>query len=283
VAKTTYENHVQIRPFWYYASTYYILLFAFSCLISIIISVAFMESEEEFPVFGAFFVFLALFCLGIFVRGRIKKRISTQILLENNKRGERFLVRQKNFYDKKLTSAESERLVAKIEKKSEAAKLLGNLSEVHKEVFEQCNGYLKLIDDELKSAGIGSPRIAGLRKGRDKVRKIHKEHLLKWVANESEELTKASNALMTSTEKIASGKRVLLVLKTASDFYPSEKRLIESIFAVNEFINATKIMETREYSRPDDSNNGFVEAKTIDRDSLLKSTELNLNIEKNDL
>jgi hypothetical protein len=272
VAKMTYENQVQIRPFWYYATSYYVLLFAFSCLVSVAISIVLTESDEEFSFLLAIIIFLFLFSLGMFVRGRIKKRIRTQILLENNKHSEKFRIRQKSVPEKKLSNSDNDRFVAKIEKKSEAAKLLGNLSEVHKEVFEHCNAYLSLIDDELKTVGVGSPRMAGLRRGRDKVRKIHKEHLLKWVANESSELTRTANALQTSTERVTSGNRVLSVLKIALDYYPTEKRLIESIFAVNEFINTAKRAENLELSRDDNSKTVFVEAEMIGGDSTSTST-----------
>jgi hypothetical protein len=65
----------------------------------------------------------------------------------------------------KLSLEKNAAIVKDIQQKSEAARLLGKMSAGHLEVFEICNQYLLLTEKQMETVRVGSPRIAGLRRG----------------------------------------------------------------------------------------------------------------------
>ncbi len=284
MTKTRINNKFQIRPFWFAASSYYFLLLLFSLILGFVAWIIFQNNEDETPIIIAVSVFIVIFVTGTFIRGKLKQRVQTKILIGNNKLNEKFLVKKKAKVEKKLTIQTNAKIITEIEKKSEAANLLGNLSEVHWEVFEICNDYLEMIDSEFKTVGNGSPRITELVKGREKIRRLHKKHLLDWVALESGELTKNANLMPTSGEKVTGGNRALLVLESALEFYPNEKKITDSILAINEFVSSTKVAESIENAEKAVSQQDIQMAISFYRDALFQLASEHIRIiEKEDV
>lgn len=284
MTKSRTDNKFQFRPFWFAASSYYFLLLLFALILAFVTWLIFQDSEDETSIIIAVSVFVVIFVTGIFIRGKLKRRVQTKILIGNNKLNEKFIIKKKAKVEKKLTIPINAKIIAEIEKKSEAANLLGNLSEVHWEVFEICNDYLEMIESELKTVGTGSPRITALVKGREKIRRLHKKHLLDWVALESGELTKNTNLMPTLGEKVIGGNRALMVLESALEFYPNEKKITDSILAINEFVSSTKVAESVENAEIAASQNDIPAAVRFYRDALFQLASEHIRIsEKEDV
>jgi hypothetical protein len=132
-------------------------------------------------------------------------------------------------------------ILKEIVQKSEAANVLGKFSEAHWEVFELCDEYLHRNEKELETIRAGSPRLAVLTRGRDKVRQFHKFHLLAWSSGESRSLMQEAKAASAISDKLEIAARALNILETALRFYPIEGQLIESEVAVKEFITTVKV------------------------------------------
>jgi hypothetical protein len=146
-----------------------------------------------------------------------------------------------NASEKKLTLERNAQIIKQIQKKSDAAKVLMKLSDGHQEVFELCGEYLEINRRELETVGAGSPRLAGLRRGREIIRDLHKFHLMAWAEIESRQLTQEARNRATITEKTETAQKALGVIQTALQFYPEERRLVESEEAVREFVTSIRV------------------------------------------
>ena len=93
----------------------------------------------------------------------------------------------------------------------------------------------------MESAGTGSPRLAGLRRGREIVGELHRFHLLAWAETESKAWSQKARNYATISEKLNAAQEALDVLNSALQFYPNELRLTESEAAMKFFIASIKI------------------------------------------
>ena len=96
----------------------------------------------------------------------------------------------------KLTLEENAAILGQIKQKSDAANILGKFSAGHREVFEVCGEYLDRTDYELRTIGVGSPRMAALLKGRTAVAECHRFHLLQWAEIEARSFLRGSRSAM---------------------------------------------------------------------------------------
>lgn len=171
----------------------------------------------------------------VFLRQSRERFLMAQKMLDYNLRGS--AVPNSN----KLTLEKNALLIRDIEQKSEAARVLGKLSEAHFDVFEVCSQYLQRTERELETIAAGSPRLAAIRRGREKVSELHRHHLLNWAAIESKSLTQEARIRATMSEKLEAAQRALSVLDSALEYYPDEAQLQESADAVQDFIASIKI------------------------------------------
>jgi len=118
---------------------------------------------------------------------------------------------------------------------------LMKLSDGHLEVFKLCREYLEINKSELVNVGAGSPRLAGLRRGREIVKDLHRFHLLTWAEIESRHLTQDAKNRATTAEKTETAQKALNVIQTALHHYPNERRLIESEEAIKQFVTSIRV------------------------------------------
>lgn len=231
------------QPFWLPAASFYILASALA------IAVFFLTwgilQDEEMPWITAGISSSLILAGAVVVREGIFRRaryrlLSAQEMLDKN---------VKNTYhqplslpdENKLTLEKNAEILKKIERKSQTADALGKVSENHREVFELCHEYLSRNEKELERVGNGSPRVPALRAGRDKIRRLHKAHLLAWSAAETRALIQNARTYVTISKKLESANKALAILDSALGFYPNEKELIESAAVVREFIVHVKV------------------------------------------
>lgn len=282
--RTVPKNKINFsRPFWIPVSNYFALTFAFAVAVFFFVLGILHEDNEDFSFIFAGICFCIVVVTAVLVRGKLVLRYQMRLLVIQESFNSKPITYKKHVENKKLTIEKNNLILKDIERKSKAADVLGKLSDAHWEVFELCNSYLNIAEKELETVGAGSPRISSLRKGTDKIRKLHKHHLLAWAANESKTYTQESRVSIDIDKKIESGNRALLVLETALQFYPNNQQLLESIVAVSEFIVSTKVSKWIEEAEMAAFNGDNQRAITLYRDSLFLLARENVRTEEKDL
>lgn len=233
------------RPFWLPASNYYFLAAAIAIAFFFVIWGILHDGGEETPWIpagiGASIVLgSAVFLREVILRSARTRFLATQRLLDRNLKsyaahgGD---PRNTN----KLTVEKNAAVLKAIKQKSDAAKVLGKLSPGHWEVFELCSEYLSINERELKTVGVGSPRLAALRRGREIAEEFHRYHLLQWAEIEARSLTNEARLREKTSEKVETASRALSVIDTARQYYPDDTNLNESADALKEFIASIKV------------------------------------------
>jgi hypothetical protein len=143
----------------------------------------------------------------------------------------------------KLTIEANALLLREIQQKSDAANVLNRFSSGHREVFELCSDYMSRNEEELKTVGASSPRLAPLLRGRVTVSELHRYHLLRWAEIESRNLTGTATNGSDPQEQIAAAQNALQVIDQALDAYPTEVKLLESRSVVADLVISMKVTE----------------------------------------
>jgi hypothetical protein len=239
-----YDTAKYRRPFWLPASNYYILAAAVAIAFFFLVW-GILHDGDEAPWVPAGIGGSAILIGAVLLREIVLRKARNRYLLVQKKLDFTLdtaaLHAKANASEKKLTLERNAQIIKQIQKKSDAAKVLMKLSDGHQEVFELCGEYLEINRRELETVGAGSPRLAGLRRGREIIRDLHKFHLMAWAEIESRQLTQEARNRATITEKTETAQKALGVIQTALQFYPEERRLVESEEAVREFVTSIRV------------------------------------------
>lgn len=273
-------------PFWLPAVNYYVLALAVSIAFFFLVLGMLHEGDEApwFPaLIGASLVLIAAVVLREIILRKARNRfLSAQKKLDYNIKNVG-LHASANRSANKLSVAQNAAIIQEIAKKSDAAKVLARLPEGHLEVFEMCNEYLQINEKELETVGVGSPRLAALRRGREVVRDLHHFHLLSWAEIESLALTQEAKNRVTISEKLETAQKALSVLDSALQFYPNEARLIESETALQEFIASIKISHWIEQAERSAFKGNYKRAINHYRDALFFLARGNVRSNEKDI
>lgn len=260
------------RPFWLPASNYYILTVAVSIAFFFIVWGLFHEEREDAPIVLAGIGASAILIGAVFLREIVLRKARNNFLLAQKKLDANinrvFLKANSGINVNKLTLEQNAAILKEIARKSEAAKVLGKLSDGHYEVFEMCNEYLNLSANELKTVGVGSPRLAALRRGRENIAGLHHFHLLQWAEIETRTLTREAKNSATIADKLETTQKALSVLDSALQYYPNELHLNESKEAVEEFVASVKISHWIEQAERSAFKGNYKRAVSHYRDAL---------------
>ncbi|NNE99644.1 MAG: hypothetical protein HKN25_11550 [Pyrinomonadaceae bacterium] len=230
------------KPFWLPAISYYFLAIGVTIAVFFMIWWLFDIGGRSAPwipsgVFAGSFMVLSVYLREVVLRNAMTRYLAVQSRLDRNVEQARRIPRKRN----KLSLDKNRRLLENIEKKSSAARTLNQLPDVHLEIFEICDKYLRLADKEMDSLSIDSPRFGAIRTGRRRVKGLHRYHLLSWAKIESRIYTQEASNYDIVEDKIATAQTALDVLDTALQFYPQEPQLIESADVIREFISSSQI------------------------------------------
>lgn len=233
------------RPFWLPASSYYILMTAIALAFFFFLWGILHEGGEDMPwimagIGASILIIGAVVLREIVLRNARNNFLSAQKRLDSNLNKVAPQVSPSSDANK-LTVQQNALIIKEIQKKSEAAKVLGKLSEGHLEVFEMCREYLTVNKNQLETVGLGSPRLAALRRGREIVEELHHFHLLAWAELESRLFSQEAKSRAIISEKLEMSQKALSVLSFALQFYPNEPQLVESDEALKEFAASIKI------------------------------------------
>jgi len=232
------------RPVWLPASSYYILAAVATGIFFLLVWSLFHDGTEDSP-WAIAFVGAGLMLGGaivlreVYLRKAINSYLSAERKLDYNIQN---LQKSRSTQEESKISLEKNAAIIKsIEKKSEAARVLNKIASGHLEVFEVCGEYLKMAEKQLETVGAGSPRLAGLRRGREIIGELHRYHLLTRAEIESRALTQKAKNYATISKKINTAQQALSVLDTALHFYPNESKLTESEAALKAFIASIRV------------------------------------------
>ena len=241
------------RPFWLPASGYYVLATAITIAFFFCIWGILHEGGEDMPwitagIGASILVIGAVILREVVLRKARNNFLSVQKRLDNNLKKVAPQISENN-NPNKLSLQQNILIIKEIQKKSEAAKVLGKLSEGHLEVFEMCREYLTVNKNQLETVGNGSPRLAALWRSREVIQELHHFHLLAWAELESRLFTQEAKNRVIISEKLEMSQKALTVLDFALQFYPNEPQLVQSDAILKEFaasINISHFIEQAE-------------------------------------
>lgn len=238
------------RPFWVYASSYYIFAVAVSIATFFLVWGILLGNAEDTPWIPSGVVASLVLIFAVVLREFLLRRLQRQIILRQGSKEIDYNRRPvyhrgqnlgAGHYTNKLTLERNAAIINSIESKSKAARSLEKLPEAHLEVFEMCNEYLQLAERELETTGISATRLVALRRGREKVQSFHRYHLLAWASITSNLLIQDAKVQILVGEKLENAQRSMSILETAVQYYPAEKQIIDSMEAVKEFIVSIRV------------------------------------------
>ena len=128
-----------------------------------------------------------------------------------------------------------------IQKQSTAADMPGSSPEAHLDVAQLGHDYLSSTDEAMRSGSLGSEKGIAIRAGQERVRSLHKHHLLTWARGQSRALTYEAQQRARTFEKIETANKALECIDSAMRVYPEEPELKESKNAIGEFIASVKV------------------------------------------
>ena len=231
------------RPVWLPASTYYFLASAAAIGAFFLVWAILHDAGERSPWIPAGLVASGLLICSGAIRELIVRAVRRQIAIEQRKLDLALLsapLPRVAINPDKLTLERNAAFLNEIQRKSEAAKVLSSISASHREVFELCEDYIGLVDRELPTVGIGSPRLRPLTKGREYAVRFHRYHMLRWAEGEARGFAHSAASEFDPTRKLERASEVLTALEMASVHYPDESKLRDSESAVRELIASIK-------------------------------------------
>ena len=203
-----------------------------------------VSSGDEAPWLPAGLAASVVLLVALSAREVVMRRAWTRYLLENGiSQDAPSRSRQSSSRSQKKgfsTSVHSAALRA-IQKQSSAADRPGSSPETHLDVAHLCHDYLSSTDEAIRSGSHGSEKGIAIRAGQERVRALHRHHLLTWARGQSQLLTHEAQQRARTFDKIETATRAIDCIDSALRIYPDETNLGESRVAIEEFIASVKV------------------------------------------
>jgi len=202
-----------------------------------------VSGGDEAPWLPAGLAASVVLLVALSAREVVMRRAWTRYLLEHgiqqqsSSRSSEKNRSQKKSYSASLHSA----ALRAIQKQSTAADSPGASAEAHLDVAQLCHDYLSSTEDALRSDNLGGEKGITIRMGQERVRSLHKHHLLTWARDHSRTLTRDAQQRARTFDKIETANRALECIESALKVYPGEAELNESKVAIGEFIASVKV------------------------------------------
>jgi tetratricopeptide (TPR) repeat protein len=234
---------------WASAANYYFLALFVAAFVFVMVLAFLYDGYDESPWVVATLSSIASIVSFILFRETVLRRSRQRELaarrLAHHLRTVRKPGRDREDNDK-LSLERNEKFLREIRSKSDAAKVLGNLAEAHKEVYELCDDYLMIASREISRARVGSPRIPAMRKGTVSAAKRHRFHMLKWAELKSRSFTVEARNARSVSDRIGAAEEALDAVEKAIEVYPGEKTLIDSREVLEIFLSSTRLRSVLE-------------------------------------
>jgi tetratricopeptide (TPR) repeat protein len=202
-----------------------------------------VSGGDEAPWLPAGLAASVVLLVALSAREVVMRRAWTRYLLENGisenspSRSRESGRSQKKGFSASLHSA----ALRAIQKQSTAADRPGSTPEMHLDVAQLCHDFLASSDAAIRSGSFGSEKGIALRAGQERVRALHRHHLLTWARTQSQLLTHEAQQRARSFDKIETATRALDCIDSALKIYPDETELNDSRVAIGEFIASVKV------------------------------------------
>ena len=202
-----------------------------------------VSSGDEAPWLPAGLAASVVLLVALSAREVVMRRAWTRYLLENgirqdsSRRSRQSSRSQKKGFSSSVQSA----ALRAIQKQSSAADRPGSAPETHLDVAQVCHDFLLSTDEAIRSGSHGSEKSIALRASQERVRALHRHHLLTWAKGQSQSLTHEAQQRARTFDKIETATRALDCLDSALRIYPGEADLSESRVAIEEFIASVKV------------------------------------------
>jgi tetratricopeptide (TPR) repeat protein len=182
---------------------------------------------------------------------------------------------RKKSYSSSLHSA----ALRAIQKQSGAADSIGSSPEAHLEVAQLCHDYLTSTEDAMRSGSFTGEKGIAIKAGHDRVRALHKHHLLIWARDLSRTLTRDAQQRARISDKIETANRALECIESALRLYPDEMELNESKVAIGEFIASVRVAHWVELAERSAFKGHYRRAIDRYKDALFYLRDLNVKEE----
>ena len=202
-----------------------------------------VSGGDEAPWLPAGLAASVVLLVAISAREVVMRRAWTRYLLENGisqnqpSRSRPSSRSQKKGFSSSLHSA----ALRAIQKQSSVADRPGSAPELHLDVAQLCHDYLSSTDEAIRSGSHGSEKGIALRAGQERVRALHRHHLLTWARGQSQLLTHEAQQRARTFDKIETATRALDCLDSALRIYPDETDLSQSRVAIEGLIASVKV------------------------------------------
>jgi len=202
-----------------------------------------VSGGDEAPWLPAGLAASVVLLVALSAREVVMRRAWTRYLLENG-------IREKSSSQSRAGSRSQKRgfsgslhsaVLRAIQKQSSAADGHGSSPEMHLDVAHLCQDYLTGTDEAIRSGSFGSEKGIAIRAGQERVRALHRHHLLTWARGHSQVLTHEAQQRARTFDKIETATRAIDCIDSVLRIYPDEAELNESRVALGEFIASVKV------------------------------------------
>lgn len=202
-----------------------------------------VRGGDEAPWLTAGLAASVVLLVALSAREVIMRRAWTRYLLENgiNHKSRSHSHGSSRSHRRGLSSSVHSAALRAIQKRSTAADASGSTPEAHLDVAQLCHDYLASSDEVIKSGSFGSEKRIAIRAGQERVRALHKHHLLTWARDQSRALLYQAQQRARTFDKIETATRALDCIDSTLRVYPGEVELNESKVAIGEFIASVKV------------------------------------------
>ena len=203
-----------------------------------------VRGGDEAPWLPAGLAASVVLLVALSAREVVMRRAWTRYLLENGihePRPKRRPSQSSRSSKKGFSSSVHSSALRTIQKHSTEADAPHSTPEAHLDVAQLCQEFLASTDEAIRSGGYGSEKGIALRAGQERVRALHRHHLLTWAKGQSRLLTHDAQQRARTFDKIETANRALDCIDSAMRIYPDEPELHESKLAIGEFIASVKV------------------------------------------
>ena len=203
-----------------------------------------VKGGDEAPWLPAGLAASVVLLVALSAREVVMRRAWTRYLLENgisqkstSTRSRESSRGQKRGFSASVHSA----ALRAIQKQSTAADVPGATPEMHLDVAQMCHDYLASSDEAIRSGSFGSEKGIAIRAGQERVRALHKHHLLTWARGQARVLLHDAQQRARTFDKIETATRAMDCIDSTLRVYPEEVELNDSRVVIDEFIASVKV------------------------------------------
>ena len=235
---------------------------------------------DEAPWLPAGLVVSVVLLVALSAREVVMRRAWTKYLLENGIQEKRTGRESRRSSKRGLSASFHSAALRTIQKQSSAADSPDATPQAHFEVAQLCHEYLASTEEAMRSGSTGSEKGIAIRAGQERVRALHKHHLLMWARGRSRALTREAQQRARTFDKIETANKAFECIESALRVYPEEAELHESKAAIGEFIASVKVAHWVELAERSAFKGHYRRAINRYRDALFY---LNQNVVKEDV